>query len=442
MDIIWQILQWVAAVIEIFLGYCAVAVFVQKGIVRDNKWYMFIWSIGLGSMLAYNRHWDVGLVSWPILILQCFVMMLTNLKLTKKRDLFREIVIVVYNICNALFQYLFCFAMITWGPCSDIQIVYMDMGIYRVSCYYLAISVNIVLLWVLNKRIKNQQQIRSFYKSFILYAVAGGWLFLALQAQLIGYGKERSTRYVFLLQLILLASVFILLGSIKSMETRAQLQLLDMKNRMLECNYREMKNVYQNYAFTFHDMKNHLLVLDQYCRRGEVEHAIEYIEKIREPILRNSYFITSDNETLDIILNFKLLEAEQMGIKTEIVVDKINDIRVEDNDLCCIIGNLLDNAIEACELINRENAWISVAIHLVGKMFSIHISNSCIEHEEKSVRTRLKKKKIQGYGIQSVEHVVEKYDGVAKWKKNKDTFSVNITIFDAVVPGDLCVKGE
>lgn len=428
MNILWQILQWNAAVIEIFLEYYAIDVFVQKGWVYKNKIYVLLWSMGIGSVLAFNRHWDVGLISWPILILQSILIIISVLKRMSKSKKYAISVVIACNVYSALFQYLFCFFMITWGPCSDVQIVYMNMGIYRVSCYYLSIVVDMILLFALRKRISNQQKIGAFYKTFIIYAGAGGWLFLAMQNQLIGYGRERSAEYTVLLWFVLLASFFALLGNIKEMQVRTQLQVLDTNNKMLERNYREMKRLYQNYAFTFHDMKNHLVVLDQYCRNGEMENAIDYIEKIRGPIMHNYHFIHSGNESLDIIINFKLLEAKQAGIKTEIVVDQINNIKIEDHDLCCIIGNLFDNAIEACEVVER--AWISVSIHLVGSILLIHISNSYLDKGERCTNIALKKKALQGYGMQSVKCAVEKYDGLVKWEKKKNVFLVKVTMFD------------
>lgn len=432
MNVMWQILQGIAAVGEIFAGYYAVEVFVKRGILHEHKRYFFVWIMIIASLLAYNRHWDLGLLSWYMLIFQNCLMVFSVTKKLKINKLFGASVIMAYNVYNALLQLLFNFAMLTWIPSVDTQTVYGNMGVYRVSCYYLSVLIGITVLYILQRHISSENQLESFNKSFLLYGTAGVFLIIALQSRLLGQGKNRSSEYVFFLQIMLLASVFVLLGSIKSIETKSKLELLDANNKMLESNYYELKKVYQDYAFTFHDMKNYLIVLENYCRTGELENAIKYIEKIREPISQNHSFVNSGNEAFDLVTNFKLLEAEKRGIKTEAVIDSLPPIKLEDYEISIILGNLIDNAIEACELIKEQESWIRLQVRLAEKMLLIHLSNSCEREKTEKKSSYTNKSGLHGYGLKSVQRTAEKYDGMLKWEKKGDVFTVQVTIFDVL----------
>ena len=98
-----------------------------------------------------------------------------------------------------------------------------------------------------------------------------------------------------------------------------------------------------------------------------------------------------------------------------------------------IFSNLLDNAIEACGKMERKRKWITVDIHMKNAMTVIKVENSAFECPKRVngefVSTKIKRE-IHGYGIKSVQSIVEKYGGTGEWKYAEGVFSVCICFFE------------
>lgn len=135
--------------------------------------------------------------------------------------------------------------------------------------------------------------------------------------------------------------------------------------------------------------------------------------------------------TLDFILNMKIRRIEGLGIKFTVKTD-IDSIKIDESDFVVLMGNLLDNAIEAAAKCPLESRAISLWLKEVNGMFLITMENTApIEPEQKNGRflTSKKNKKEHGWGVQSMRHIVEKYDGDIKFEYEAGSFRVEITIW-------------
>lgn len=336
---------------------------------------------------------------------------------------------VAFNICLAFFQLLFAFAMLAIFHTKNMREIYFENGIYKSSCCVLSLIMIVVVYRLLFGYFKSHiYDLKSYTWIFFIYDIAGICLIAWLQTQLLRYGSHRSKENLFFILIILGATFLMIIGSIKSAEKRAELEMLGFKNKLLEDNYKEIQSMYQNYACSFHDMKNHLIILENYCRAGETEKAIRYIEKIREPIQTFKHYFKSGNEVLDIILNYKLSEAERKGIYTQVIMEAAGEIRLEGCDLCAILSNLLDNAIEACDLTEHGEKWVHVLVKRLGDIVVINVSNSYdTRYKKESEHTT--RKGLHGYGLKSVEAKVKRYGGEMKWGYENNRFAVTITFF-------------
>nr|WP_275061413.1 GHKL domain-containing protein [Diplocloster modestus] len=130
------------------------------------------------------------------------------------------------------------------------------------------------------------------------------------------------------------------------------------------------------------------------------------------------------------VLNSKLLEAQKLGIVIKINSDKFN---FSDNnyDLCLILGNLLDNAIEASSF--AEIKWIHINILKNKNIININISNSLknkpVEKNGKLCTTK-GDNRAHGIGLLSVRQLVEKNEGIFNYKYDKYHFEANVTLFN------------
>lgn len=171
-----------------------------------------------------------------------------------------------------------------------------------------------------------------------------------------------------------------------------------------------------------HDFKHHIAVLQQMLENN-TDTAKQYLNSITLP--KSMEYIHTENVVLNYILNDKISLAKSKNINVRrSVIGNTSDFYINNIDISIILGNLLDNAIEACALV-CENPFIDIEIIVDQYKTVITIKNSTIldnkETNEKLMTTKLDKKH-HGYGMKNIETVVNKYQG-------EDFYSVKNHVF-------------
>lgn len=173
----------------------------------------------------------------------------------------------------------------------------------------------------------------------------------------------------------------------------------------------EKKN--QQMQILAHDYKNHLAAIREL---GNNDQVAEYIEKMTSEIKASNSTCHSGNHTLDIIINKYITECELKHITFDFDIKLTNLGFVDDFDLVTILGNLLDNALEAAQ--QSEGKHISLKTKRVNTYDAVVISNSCDNPPDKNLKTK-KKKGTHGLGLKSVSKTVKKYSGDFDWEYNE-----------------------
>jgi sensor histidine kinase YesM len=197
----------------------------------------------------------------------------------------------------------------------------------------------------------------------------------------------------------------------RNIELSTSLQRLEMESHF----FKELDAMQADLRIWRHEYKNNLVALRAIIKDSSSEKSLEYLDKISGDPLRESAMLQTGNTVLDAVVSSKLLLACSRGIKVNIqaVYPELNNI--EDNDLCAIAGNLLDNAIEACERMSNgtQTRFISFSLLAKGKNLVLSILNS-YEGEIKRVGKvflTAKNNPLHGIGIKYVDSIVEKYQG-------------------------------
>ena len=126
--------------------------------------------------------------------------------------------------------------------------------------------------------------------------------------------------------------------------------MLQMKVKAMEEQYREMLKSRK----IVHDMKNHLLALKKYTQEQDWKGLEEYLNELSRDMLDYNYQIWTGNHMLDMILNQKEKEAEKQKTQMQISTEVFTTLPFSDREIISLFGNLLDNALEACEQIKAE----------------------------------------------------------------------------------------
>lgn len=180
-----------------------------------------------------------------------------------------------------------------------------------------------------------------------------------------------------------------------------------------------------------HDMKNHISLINTYLQNQEYKKAGEYAQKLCESVDTANEYVRTGNIEVDSILNYKLERIDKdIGCQTKIEVDVPNQPFIPDFDLNIILGNLLDNAMEA--LGKAEKKYLSIELKFSKGALYISIYNSYNGYLCKKNRRILSSKEdidSHGIGLANVERIVKKYNGVMKINHEGEMFEVDIIIY-------------
>lgn len=177
-----------------------------------------------------------------------------------------------------------------------------------------------------------------------------------------------------------------------------------------------------------HDEKNHLLMLKGLLEEGKISEAGEYLDQLSDSAGGRKTQSWTGDDAIDLILNWKAGEAEKKGIRLEVDGDAFACC-ISEKDICCIFGNLLDNAIEACEKLPQEQRKITVKIRSQGEMMAVWIRNSISELPKERNGKMLSAKrgwKEGGYGLECVKDAVRRYKGDIKIHYDSEYFTVQV----------------
>ncbi|MDE6749894.1 MAG: GHKL domain-containing protein [Lachnospiraceae bacterium] len=203
------------------------------------------------------------------------------------------------------------------------------------------------------------------------------------------------------------------------------------RQRLLEQDYKRIVALSREKSRLLHDIKNHLLIIEGLLKYGLSEKALVYIQELRNSELESKPWMQSDNVIVNALMNEKINLAKSKGIKVQLKTSDLKDSFINDRDWCVILGNLLDNAIEACEKVEGKKDII-VKIDDVAYGTIINIRNSyCgeIPDMEGEVPTAKDDKEEHGIGNQNVRLAAKKYGAIILYKKEKEMFGVTLVLY-------------
>ena len=187
--------------------------------------------------------------------------------------------------------------------------------------------------------------------------------------------------------------------------------------------------VMQNQLKSFrHDMENHWIALKGYFENKDYDSGIKYIREINNS-LENVNTIDTGNIALDAIISTKKAIAIGKDINFESTVQVPEKLPIEAIDICVILGNALDNAIEACERIKDVKKYIKISVIYEGDSILFKIENSVPKSKKISLKTSKTDKGNHGFGLENIKHALSKYNHLLKIDNEESIFILSFIIF-------------
>ena len=227
------------------------------------------------------------------------------------------------------------------------------------------------------------------------------------------------------------ALIFILLEYLlQRIMKREEDKTIIYQNKLMKQQVDEIENIYMTMRGWRHDYHNHLQSLKGYLSLNKVEQMKDYLNELETDLDSIDTLYHSGNLQLDSILNAKLAIAEKGQIHIHCDASIPPRLHVSDLDLCVILGNLLDNAIESCRKIkDPDERFIRVYIGILKKQLYISITNATSETvKQRTDHYFTTKRGDHGHGLKRVDQVVKKYDGYLNRQNEPGVFATEIVL--------------
>lgn len=213
------------------------------------------------------------------------------------------------------------------------------------------------------------------------------------------------------------------------------LYLVDKKidtyqNDLIEKHCEEVQNMYQQVRGWRHDYKHHIQTMKAHLAMKQYDELDTYLSELDTDLTTVDTVIKTGNVRIDAVLNSKLAVAKRKGIRVNAKAIVPKDLAVSEVDLCIIIGNLLDNAMEACEKEpEEEKRFIRVYIDILKAQLYIYVANSMTNDIKKLGKNYLTTKSAgHGFGLMRVDRVVARYNGYLNRQHEEGVFATEIML--------------
>ena len=247
-----------------------------------------------------------------------------------------------------------------------------------------------------------------------------------------GLGKIENDNLSFIMILFvgMILFLIIIFAKVYGQVIEKEKFLLNARNHAVQAQYEEMSVSYEKYRQLVHDEKHMVSYVAECLRKGENKTAAEFLQNFQETLVAREGKIWSRIKSLNLILNIKYRKMEEAKIKFLCNLN-VEYIPMEESDFVILMGNLLDNAIEASEKCPEGERFIELNMKNMNQMFMLKIKNSCMKKASRDKMrfvTDKEEKEKHGLGIASAQYIVNQYNGEMDFSYDDKTFEVKILI--------------
>ena len=202
------------------------------------------------------------------------------------------------------------------------------------------------------------------------------------------------------------------------------------QRELMEIHYREVENMYRQMRGWRHDYRNHIQVLKVFAANGDLDAVRDYLDKLDEDLNTVDTVVKTGNAMADAILNSKISLARARHIPVRVDAHIPVKLRMSELDLCCILGNLFDNAMEASLALPEDHRMIRVYLDMKGTQLYISFTNFTASKKQPKVGRLFRSTKGEGhgFGLVRMDDIVERLDGYLSRNSEDGAFTTEILI--------------
>ena len=315
------------------------------------------------------------------------------------------------SVIELLFQYKGITLEVMTGP-----------GLFR-SVWLVCVKTLLVTTCVLLSRLKRPLRLPGSKICCIIIA-SGCFCFFCMQylIEAVVIGNVADMRRAVLIAwlfifLFIVCFLLILRASMRAADERMEKSIVADRLEALEESNRDLNEAYREIAKLSHDFKNHMRAMTVLAQNDRIDELKDYLREVSSDVDGIRVISYTGVDSVDAVINNKKHSAEKQDIRIEIDAAPLGNLQIRSMDLCAVIVNLLDNAIEAClrqSAADARRIRFSIApVHsmLVVKAENPYAETSLVRKPNGGLSTAKADRRAHGYGLQIIQSITEKYSG-------------------------------
>ncbi len=206
---------------------------------------------------------------------------------------------------------------------------------------------------------------------------------------------------------------------------RSQMEYLQLQLEALQ----DVKEQEEQTRRLRHDLTSHMAMIRTLCQEGNYREVKKYAEQLSRDTLPSGSGILTGNKVADLVVQSRMKICKELGIDFSFNGVLSGFDALEAPDICSLLGNAYDNAIDACR--RQQNAYIRTTVHTTPNYTSVRIVNPVLRRvsiQGGRVSSTKRDKRNHGYGIDIMKRIADKYSGSCTLHCDKQEFTVNISV--------------
>ena len=202
------------------------------------------------------------------------------------------------------------------------------------------------------------------------------------------------------------------------------------QRELIETHYQEVDNMYRKMRGWRHDYRNHIQAMKVMAANGNMDGIKAYLDELDTDLNTVDTVVKTGNAMADAILNSKISLAQSKSIAVHCDAHIPVKLQMSELDLCCILGNLFDNAIEASLSLPEAERQIRVYMDMKGTQLYISFTNFTSGRKLNKVGNLFQTSKGEGhgFGLVRIDHIIERLGGYLSRNSEDGAFTTEILI--------------
>ncbi len=387
-----------------------------------KKHVLGVWVSVVAMSLAVSGLNRIEMFSFITPIFGMLIVLLISRLLSSGSLLLRATACVTtFFVIQSIDYILFIGMGLLHGNPNETFATFMSPGTLRNLYLFLNKVTDIVVFFLLRKDLHKLSSFRNSLQGLLFGASLLSYCSMQYLFSVVLYGDYVSLQIAsiisfFFLLCFMAVVIFALLSVTKSEKHRSDNEILQRTNEIMEQNYQRMhEDVHQN-AKLLHDFHHHSAAIRELAAQKKTDEIIEYIDSMLSTSYEAIEFCNCSCDIINAVINCKALEARSRHIEFRYQVDFHEPTNLKPVDICAVLANQIENALEACEKIeDQDKRIVRIEIRQRDGFALFKVMNTVREnpfrYEDKLLTTKTDTSRTHGLGLKNISDIAKKYSG-------------------------------